>query len=105
MDDEELLLSDDLTPTDGGIFAPAVAPELTEETNEQRAMVQVSYPVFDDVLKWFDERIIWANSLAGINTESQQDVTAQVMAKQLLVQFLVEERGLLEALKATYAKN
>lgn len=102
--EDDTLYSDDLSPTDGSVFRVAQDEELTTEINAEKAMVQSAGPLLNMILAWFDAEISAADSISGLELESEINLSAQVLARQLLKTKLEGARDRLHIMKDEYVK-
>lgn len=60
----------DLYPNDGASFYVPEKPE-KEEMSAEVSRAQLAYPILDELLAWFDERIAKTDSVAAVTAEAK----------------------------------
>jgi len=101
---DDLLLSDDLMPNEGEVFAVAQVEDDLEESTE-KAMVVGSYPVFDEIFSWFDTEIEFANDIYKLDLESKVPVESQILARKEVKTWLMSSKSRLEVLRDAHIKR
>lgn len=85
MFEEEALDVDDLDPTSAEPFEmPQDESKLEEESAERSMVFDAGRPLINEILAWFDDEIIVAESMSSLNVESRVELAAQVLAAQTL---------------------
>lgn len=101
---EDVLLSDDLMPNEGEIFAVAPVEDDLEESTE-KAMVVGSYPILDEIFAWFDTEIEFANDIYKLDPESKVPLEAQILARKEVKTWLMSSKSRLEVLRDAHIKR
>lgn len=92
--DSDIYVNPGQTESLGGDYYPGVPAERTEAEQAEAAPIAGSYPIMEDVAKWFEAQIAECDDMHNIQTskltvngavfERTVSVEAQVLAYQLL---------------------
>jgi len=103
MNEEDILLSDDLSPDNSGsVYQVPVDEVSAHEASEERAKVMQAAPLLDELLDWFTKQITALDSIDGLDLESNVPLTAQLMGRQVAKAALESSRTNLAVLKDEY---
>lgn len=100
MDDD--ILSDDLMPTDGSLIFPERDEERVKAENVEKAMIRGAGPLLEKIVGILDQEIARAGTIDGLDLSTGPDLTAQILAKQQLVELLTGVKSTLIALDNRY---
>jgi hypothetical protein len=93
--------NDDLMPNDGTYFVPTEPPSQAIARKKEKAKTLEAKPVIEAVIKHFEERIKYRDSLDSINVSAINSPEMHLRAcvtNDMLKLALVEEKQLLEEL-------
>lgn len=99
---DEFYDTDNLSPNDSTFLHLDISEEqkVTERLEKTKAIAAA--PLIRDTLAWFDDCIAHAETIKGIDPESNVSVEAQIMAKQTLAALLKTHRSEFQRLADTY---
>lgn len=96
----------DLYPNDGATFYVPEKPE-KEEISAEASRAHLAYPILDELLAWFDERIAKTDSVAAVKAEAKLrgiPEAAVLEAYDIVREVLQDKRNELETILITFPK-
>lgn len=90
----------DLYPNDGASFYVPEKPEV-EEMSAEVSRAQLAYPILDELLAWFDERIARVNTVEAVRAEAKlRDLPIETVleAYDIVREVLLDKRNELETM-------
>lgn len=95
-------LTDNLMPTDGGIFQPEPSEELKQEIDKEKVMIQTGLPIIEEIFIWLDDEIKDTSNIDSIDLNG--DIKAEVLAQRKLKDRLVAVKNRFEILNEKFNK-
>lgn len=105
---EDLLLSDDLNPTDGqaaGVYYPTPdEDQQRDEAQEKSSILAAGDILLTELMEWFDEQIATAESVTGMEIKPGVSLEDQLLGKIWLGTALREKKAELLSRWETFTK-